>query len=285
MSFSPDAVFYLLFVSQIFVISYYLPERLLKRMRRVTELYPPSTHPKLYPRPVEYYKIGQSIYRFVNRAILALGVVILLSLLFLVDHSTFADDGYISEAWPAAYAMIQLLPILAVEMFEFSQFKQMRKANTETSRSAELVRRRLFDFVSPRLFAVAAVLFGVVFVFSLFGEGTVGLALWLAVGNLFLASVGAWTLYGRKLNPHQDHADRARHISASLTSMCYVSIVMSAFYVFSYFDRIYEIDYLDASLMSIYFQLIALLSVGHMMRTLKIEDINFDVYRNGAPAT
>jgi len=131
---SGNTLFYIVFLSQIFLLSFYLPGKILGRMKSVLEVYPPSQYPKLYPRPVEYYKKGQRRYRFVNRAIFLLGFVILFALLFIVDHASFADDGFISEAWPAAYGMIQFLPLIFLEFSEFSQFKQMRKANQDTTR-------------------------------------------------------------------------------------------------------------------------------------------------------
>ena len=97
----PNMLFYIVFLSQIFLISYYFPAKLLVRMRSVLETYPPSEYPKLYVKPIEYYKIGQGAFKLVNRFIFLLGFVILLLIVFVVDQSTFADDGYVSEAWPS----------------------------------------------------------------------------------------------------------------------------------------------------------------------------------------
>lgn len=60
-------------------------------MRNVLETYPPSTYPKLYPKPIEYYKRGQWGFKLASRIIMVLGFVILFAVMFLVDHSTFAD--------------------------------------------------------------------------------------------------------------------------------------------------------------------------------------------------
>ena len=151
-----DSLFYIAFLGQIFLISYYFPEKILGRMRYVLETYPPSKYPKLYPKPVEYYRIGQWAFKVINRFIILLGFLILLAMLFVVDHGSFADDGFISEAWPAAYGMIQFLPLMLLEFSEFSQFKLMRKANAATTRKAELRRRRLFGVVSPSLLGLAS---------------------------------------------------------------------------------------------------------------------------------
>ena len=46
-------------------------------------------------------------------------------------------------------------------------------------------------------------------------------------------------------------------------------------------DDVFDLDFLDASLLSFYVQAVAFLSVGHMLRSLRLEDTNFDVYKNG----
>ena len=141
-------LFYIAFLSQIFLMSFYFPNKLSARMRHVVTTYPPETYPKLYPRPIEHYKMAQLAFKYVNRFIMLLGFLILFAIMFWVDHSTFADDGFISEAWPAAYGMIQFLPLIAIEFSELSQFKQMREAHSASTRTADLRRRGFTDLVS-----------------------------------------------------------------------------------------------------------------------------------------
>ncbi len=49
-------LFYVAFLSQIFLMSYYFPNKLLARMRHVLTTYPPAAYPKLYPKPIEQYE-------------------------------------------------------------------------------------------------------------------------------------------------------------------------------------------------------------------------------------
>ena len=286
-------VFYLVFLGQILLISWYFPRKLLDRMQRVLETYPPSAYPKLYPRPIEDYKVAQWKFRAVNRVILAVGFAVLFALMFLIDHSTFADDGYISEAFPAAYGMLQFLPLMAMELSEFSHLKLMRKAYTSTIRKAELSRRGLFDYVSPVLFSITLSFFAAAILFDLYihnfefiwGSDTVVRTIVLTVTNLFVAIVGAFTLYGRTRDPYQSSVDRSRKLSASLTSLLYCSMALSVFFVTAAADDVYDIDYLDAILMSVYFQAVVWLSLGHILRAVKVEDIDFDVYKNDVAIT
>ena len=48
---------------------------------------------------------------------------------------------------------------------------------------------------------------------SAFGTGVAG-----------MAAIGAWSLYGRKLDPHQAFEDRARLIAVQLNSCLYVPV-------------------------------------------------------------
>jgi len=46
-------IFYVVFLSQILLISFYFPRKVLQRIRFIVETYPPSTHPRLYPVSVD----------------------------------------------------------------------------------------------------------------------------------------------------------------------------------------------------------------------------------------
>jgi len=285
-------LFYIAFLSQIFLMSYYFPNKLLARMRNVLTTYPPETYPKLYPRPIEHYKMAHLAYKYVSRFILLLGLFILFAVMFLVDHSTFADDGFISEMWPAAYGMVQFLPLMAVEFSEFSHFKQMRKASSKSKRTADLRRRGLTDLVSPPLLGMAILLFAGAILFDLYvhdfavawGHDTIQRALVMAATNGLLAIVGAWTLYGRKLDPHQSAEDRIQRISVNLKSGIYVSMALSVFIAITAADDVYNLDAVDAVIVSVYFQAVALLSLGYTLRNLKLDEIDFDVYKNDVAA-
>ena len=279
-------LFYFVFLGQIFLISYYFPKKLLGRMRSVLTTYPPSSYPKLYPKPVEYYKMGQRGFKLVNQFIFLLGFVILFIIAFVVDQPTFADDGFVSEAFPAVYGMIQFLPLMVLEFSEFSHFKQMRKVNSSTVRKAEMRRRRLFNYVSPTIVGLAVFLFLASILFDLYvhdfvfqwGHDTIQRTMVLTGTNLFLAAIGAWQLYGRKLDPHQAFGDRAKQITASLKSSLFVSMAMSVFFMSLAADDVFDLDFLDASLLSLYFQVIAFVSIGHVLRTLRVGDLDFEVY-------
>ena len=284
--------FGIVFLGQIFVISYYIPRKILARMEYVRENYSRSQYPLLYPKPADYYAVGLWAFRLATRVIFALGFVILIAVFFWVDHSTFAADGYISEAFPATYGVIQFLPLMALEFSEFSQFKLMRKAHVAKTRTADLRRRKLLNIVSPALLGLTVALYiGAILVdlyvhqFTIsWGHDTIQRTLVLTITNLLLAAVGAWLLYGKKLNPHQTANERIKLIQTSLQSFLYLSMALSVFWMTQAADDVFNLDFLDATIMSLYFQLIVLLSLGRSLRNMPLEDMNFDVYKN-SPAT
>lgn len=289
---SANIIFGIAFLGQIFVISYYFPRKILARMEYVRENYPRSQYPRLYPKPADYYAVGLWAFRLATRIVFALGFVVLFAVFFWVDHSTFAADGYISEAFPAAYGVIQFLPLMALEISEFSQFRLMRKANVAKTRTADLRRRGLLSIVSPALLGLTVALYiGAILVdlyahqFTIsWGHDTVQRTLVLTITNLLIAAVGAWLLYGKKLNPHQPANERIKLIKTSLHSFLFVSMAISVFWMTQAADDLYSLDFLDATIISLYFQLIVFLSLGHTLRNMRLKDINFEVYKDSPAA-
>jgi len=287
---STDILFYIAFLGQIFLTSYYFPNKILNRMDFVLKSYPPEQYPLLYPRSEAYYKFGRAGFRIATRLIFGLGFVILFAVMFLVDHANFADDGFISEFWPALYGIIQFLPLMALEVTEFKQLKLMRQQNSVSKRKADLRRRGLFDMVSPLIFfaAIACIVGSIVIDYYVhefpqgFGSDTSERALVLTMTNLLLAGLGAFLLYGKKLNPHQSSDDRNLIISSNLRSLCYCSIALSIFFVTQAVSDVIDMAFLDATLMSIYFILVVYISLGENLKRLPIEDMDFEVYKKAA---
>jgi hypothetical protein len=61
-------------------------------------------------------------------------------------------------------------------------------------------------------------------------------------------------------------------------------MALSLFIAFTAADDIYNMDAVDALMMSVYFQAVALLSLGFTLHNIKLEDVDFDVYKNDAAA-
>ena len=280
-----NIIFYLVFTGQILLISGYFARKVHSRMTYVLEHYPADQYPKLYPRPVEYYRIGHALFRFATRAIMLLGFVILGLVMFVVDHASFANDGYISEFWPAAYGMIQMIPMAVLEFSEVNQLKKMRELNLASTRTAQLQPRSVFQFVSPWLLATAVGLVIATIVIDFYladfaiSSETVPQTLLILAANGLFAYLGVRALYGPKQNPHQSHADRNHQIRVNLRSFINISMAGSAFLLIQSLREVFPMAFLDAVVMSLYFQAIVVFSIGYLLQHIKIEDVDFTVYR------
>ncbi len=62
-------------------------------------------------------------------------------------------------------------------------------------------------------------------------------------------------------------------------------MAMSVFFMAVSADDAYDIDFLDAVFMSAYFQVIVFVSLGHLLRSVKPQDIDFDVYKKDVAVT
>ncbi len=284
-----NILFYFVFLSQIILVSSYFPRKLLSRMKAVLETYPPSKYPKLYPKPIEVYEKGQRNYRIMNQIILVAGFI----LLFAVGLWDYSSDGTVSDLFPFVYFMVQVIPLMLMEISGFAYFKLMRKADLRTRRKAELQPRRLFDFISPTIFGVAIFMNIACIFFYLYidqfqfhwGSDAFVISITLIAMNTLFAGINYWNLTGKKLDPYQSSKDRIRQIEASVRSLVFVSIGASIFIIITAVINQFNLDYLEPSIMSLYLQLIALASLGTTLRALRIEDIDFDVYKEDVSVT
>ena len=284
-----NILFYFVFLSQIILVSSYFPRKLLGRMKSVLETYPPSKYPKLYPKPIEVYETRQRIYRIMNQIILVAGFI----LMFAVGLWDYSSDGTVSDFFPFVYWMVQVIPLMLMEISGYAYFKLMRKADLRTRRKAELRPRRLFDFISPTIFGTAIFMNIACILYYLYidqfqfhwGSDAFVTSITLIAMNTFFAGIIYWNLSGKKLDPYQSSKDRTRQIEATVKSLVFVSIGASIFIIVAAVINEYDLDYLEPSIMSLYLQLIALVSLGTLLRTLRIEDINFDVYKEDVSVT
>lgn len=280
----PDhLLLYIVFLSQMFLLSYFLPKKIVARINYVLKNYPKETYPKLYPRSVEYFEGKRDFYKNFNRFNLLLGF----GVMFLIFPQFEAGEEKGLQMVPWAYFMVQMIPSMLTEVFSFKQAKMMRTANPSKSRQASFMPRRLFDFVSPLLVLTAVLMFIVfsltvsyMFDFDLtFGGKALPNILVLLGGNLFFIIIIAWNLRGKKLDPHQAHKDRVRIIEVVIKSLTYLSIAMSLFMLLLVLSSYYEWHFVKPVMMSLFLQTIALISMGTPLQTLPIGSIDFDVYK------
>ena len=271
--------FYLIFSSQILLISYYFPRKMLNRMRYVIDKYPPSTHPKLYPVSIDTVEKGLSTYRMMNRFILLAGVALVLNGVYSPSDEMLNWD---SQSVLLFYFMLQYSPLLVLGRFGVKYLSLMRKANSRTTRSAELHPRRLFDFVSHRLVYVAISTYIVCILIILYVSqdsfpGFVGYwnILWVTALNLFFVVTVAWIIYGKKRDPHQAREDRLREMELAVKILVRSSILATVFMSIAFILPALELRNLTDIATMLFFQLCAVVGFP----SVRIDDTNFDVYK------
>ena len=278
-----NILFYIVFLSQIILISYYYPKKILQRLKYIFDTYIPSEYPKLYPKPIEHYKKMSRYFHISNQSILILGLILLLSIIYFNDSSHWK----IIETISFSYFFIQVIPIFLIEVIGFSYFKLMRKMNLQSIRKAKLKPRRLFDYVSP-VFVLVAILSNIlciVFFYNLhvfqfqISNDTIVIVIALLLSNAVYSITIYWNLYGKKLDPHRATKDRSNQIETTIKSLVSMSFGASLFIMITEGIDQYNLDFLEPVMMSLYLQFVIFIGLGYMLRTFKIKNIDFRVYK------
>lgn len=263
-----DNLFYLVFLGQILLISYIVPRLMLRRAGKVLKVCTPETRPELYPE-LASYGTNLSIFKWANRAIIVLGLVLL-----VIVYQTHGSAGHtkISDLWPAAYGLLQFVPTIVMQKFNAGVTRRLREIAPIKQRKAELRPRRLFDFVSPALFTLALTIMIVAMLMDLYVHDfaingrTLARDLTILIANGLLVLAGWWKLHGRNRTPHYDPAKRGRNISGQLTVLLLGSVAFSIYLLFQSIAHSVGLRDLDAIVMSLYFQVIMAIAIGFTLR-------------------
>jgi hypothetical protein len=280
---SENILFYFVFLSQIFLLSFYYPKEIVGRLNYVFNKYPPAKYPKLYVKPIEEYKKKQRKYQLVNNGIVLLGLLLLIA----IGVWDFSSEGYIAQYVPWIYFMIQALPLIFLEVNGYAYFKSMRNSAVHKIRKAALIPRRLFNFVSPMVFAISIILIVscLLLYYSMHElefhprNDTFVIAISLIFSNLLFGGIIFWNIYGKKLDPYQASKDRLLQIEFTVKSMVFSSIAASIFLMVTGVIAKYNLDYLEPTIMSLYLQFIVFIGLGYILRKMRLENIDFEVYR------
>jgi hypothetical protein len=278
-----ETIFYLAFISQIILISYFYPTRILARIDYILQHFPAEQYAKLYPKGVEKTLAGKKLYQRLNRANLIVGVIILAGIVAANQTGNLALRNL--NSYPLVYGMLQAIPFLWLEISALKQFKMMRKLNTTSKRNAEFSPRSLFNFISPlRMLSTVFMLCACVFImfslndFALSADITTLLVSMILCNGLFIG-MGYMLINGKKLDPHQAPEDRRKMTIAVIHSYSSMSLLVSLFFIMNRCVEHYVLYDWEPLLNSLYWQGVVLLSTGTMLKFPKLEDTNFEVYK------
>ncbi len=289
-----DIIFYAIFINQIFLISYHYPKKTFDRNIYVLQKYPAADYPKLYqhsryadPSKAMLNSIRKYMAANITIALLGLGILLAMA------ASGYAPSGIKENKhimFVMVFFMLQAVPHLLLELSTHKWLKGMRGADKSSTRKADLSPRKLFDFVSPFYVALAVLAFIAWVVYYLNNKGFTTAWDWqtyvtifgMTGMNLVFISFGYKYLRGKKLDPHQTYKDQRKLIKTMVRVFVFASIMMSV--QLMVFDAINQNgwDRFEPIAMSIYFQVVIIFGIGEVLRMFKIEDIDFDVYKEDA---
>jgi len=286
-------LFCFVFLSQVLMLSWFYPRRIISRARYQLQNFPPSTHPKGYPLPVEDYERWLRNIARINFTVVVAGLVIIGLILATLAGGWGAGNFRLSRKthWDGISGPFFIVQFFAGYMYIHLSSRKfalaMARVPRPRVRTAELRRRRIFDFVSP-MWLVVAVLANVAFVaFVLYyprpefpGFKALNIATAAAGPLAFIVAIG-FAL--RASNPDPYRAPKDRHDGLKLVvqqalGFCIVyPVLMTASFAIKLVDPTL-LQPVNATLLLQGFAL-ALLWPTYSYRTDKID---FDVYREDA---
>ncbi len=283
------AIFFVTFLCQIILISIYYPTKIRRRILHVIDTYPPSEYPKLYPKPLDAYAQIKSVhrmrfYRNLNYVIAALGLMIL-SAMLASGYRPDPKGG--DEIFVLIYFFVQVCPFMYLVMGEWKQGKLLRASFVANKRKADLNPRRLFDFIPPIYLVTAILLYIAWLIFYVAPRGEfsswqteVYVTIILITGlNIAYGVLIARYLHGKKTNPYQSSKDRMTEVKFIVRSMVFTSIAASIFLMATQAVDQYALEIIDPPLMSLYLQLVSFFGIGSFLQDVKVESLDFDVYK------
>lgn len=282
-----ELIFFSAFFSQIWLISYHYPKRILSRMDYIFEHYPADKYAKLYPKGYEKTLEGKILYKLLNMGLLIIGLAILISVVIAMQLGNIQLKNL--DSLPFAYGMLQAIPFLMLEVSAIKQFKLMRNLDVQTKRHADLSPRSVFNYLSAaRLLSAVAMFFVCIFVMLSLNDFNISSDILVLIGSMLLCNglfvgLGYVLLRGKKLDPHQSPKDRHTMISAVFRSYTSVSILVSMFFIINRCAEHYSIDNWEPLINSLYWQSVVLLSTGAMLKLTTPKEVNFEVYKTTIP--
>lgn len=273
----PDNIlFNLAFLSQIVLISAWLPRVLYKRARHILETYPADQYPRLYPKGAASYERNLVHFVYMNVAIFLVGMFF-----WVVFNTDATNSDYQGVSW--AIFMLQTVPFFLVELFMFRTWKLMRECDKRTTRKAALRSRGLGDVMSPLQVGLVV---GVFAVFSLFIAyidqfgfpwfGGYLNVLVIGLGNAFLAALVAWNIYGRKKDPYMEEKDRINRTRLMARQFVLVSVAVTVYAMVIITLQAFDLYQYKQLAMALYAQLLA---IGFYFTFYQDQTVNFEVYR------
>ncbi|NQZ21916.1 MAG: hypothetical protein HRT53_07615 [Colwellia sp.] len=270
---------YIVFLGQIFVISFYFPKKILGLINTSMQQHPRDVYPKLYPLDEEVIKAKLKIFNVYNSLVVSVGLAILA--VSIINNS---DDlaGWDDQAVLLCFLMFQYFPMLYLGAQGFDYLKLMREHNKNEHRIADLQPRKLFDFISKPFLSAAAFSYGFCVVTVLYFvqypfDGFAGLVNILGVSILYAGlGFGIYIkLYGKKYNPLQTSEDRSIETTIVIKLLILSAICSSFYLAISLILASMDMRDLGNIIYSLYLQAF----IFYVYQVMKFDQVDYSVYK------
>jgi hypothetical protein len=224
--------FLVVFTVQILAISVLHPAWFIRYVRVRAMSVSAEHFAQLYPGVDRSVSLERflTLYRALNLGVAVLGLL-LLGWLFSYLRRPDWDDGPVEVVVAVYFVAQMMLQLCLVAWIDARYNKLLRHSSAEGKRKAVLLRRGLFDFVSPFIVFVAVLSYflSAGFVIYIHQDPFPGFAGYINLGAITLVyalnAFGVYTmLYGKKKNPLETHADRVRAIGLGVKACVYSCI-------------------------------------------------------------
>ena len=272
---------YIAFIAQVLFASWYMPRMILSQTKNILEKYPASQYPKLYPVSSDVYLLKMEGFKRFNYFNIAVGLFIVLFGTIYQSEEMLNID---SSAVLLGFFLLQYLPFFLMEMSGFKYLKLMRIANENSTRKANLTPRYFLRDI-PKTYKIIFLVSHLLFIstveyfirnpFDGFG-GYENLLVLLFI-DLFMLSLYAWNVYGKRKDPHLSNADRAHHNQKIARTVVLTIALVVLFTMLQLIMSATETRHHFDSLLCVYFLILTAISLG----SYRIDNVNFEVYRAG----
>jgi hypothetical protein len=260
--------FLAVFAVQILAMSVLLPAWIIRYVRAQAMSFPAERFAQLYPGVDHSLTLERYLtrYRVLNTAIAVIGLLLLGWLFSQVRRPTWDEDD--AKTLACLCFLLQALPHCLYAWLAV-RFKNnaLKRSLPEGKRKANLQRRGLFDFVSPLtvFLAVLSFLLFAAFVIYIEQDPFRGFAGYINIGALMLVyAVNAFcvytTLYGKKINPLETHADSEHTIGLAVKAYIFSCIVCVVFLSLDFTLTLLNLERWEPFATSVFFVTCALLS-------------------------
>ncbi|MGJ8663497.1 MAG: hypothetical protein ACSHWU_07595 [Marinicella sp.] len=274
-----NELFYLVYLSQIAMISIIIPMWIKKRFDNMVLNHPPAIYPKLYPVSIDTMRYAMKTFRILNAMMVFIGLLIIGITLITQSAELLNWD---TQAMLTVTFLLQLLPFLYLGLSGIKYQQIMRQVGQPTKRKAQLTPRNLLDFVPKQLLIATFVTFisyamVVIYIQQNPFPGFAGYwnILYVFLLNIFYIFMIHRILSGRKMDPHQAQEDRLNHTRLIAKILIMGAILCNLFLTISMVLSVLDLRHIGDIIQSLYFQLVALM----MSQTSTYEPNNYDVYR------